>query len=156
LKDFFWFNTAGHSIEITELRGVKKAVEPWGTKVIDSAFRNTTVSAEAARDGYENVYAREITVNNDRIEYASPLDSVVITGYSELRFKVRSSNAEVPFSIGSGSVDIYNWNFGTEWLEIVLKQNADGTWNVLRGETQFASNVSLTNGNIQDVFAWLY
>jgi hypothetical protein len=80
----------------------------------------------------------------------------VITGYSELRFKVRSSNAEVPFSIGSSSVDIYNWNFGTEWLEIVLKQNADGTWNVLRGETQLASNVSLTNGNIQDVFAWLY
>jgi hypothetical protein len=156
LKDFFWFNTAGHSIEITELRGVKKAVEPWGTKVIDSAFRNTTVSAEAAPEGYENVYAREITVNNDRIEYASPLNSVVITGYSELRFKVKSSNADVPFSIGSGSVDIYNWNFGTEWLEIVLKQNADGTWNVLRGETQFASNVSLANGNIQDVFAWLY
>ena len=156
LQDFFWFNVHGYEIEVSELRGVEKAVEPWGVKVSDSAFGNTTVSSEKAPAGYQNVYEREVTVPGGRVDYSSPMGSVVITGYSELRFMVKSSKADVPFSMGSGSVDIYNWSFGTEWLEMKLVQNADGTWNVYRGETEFATNVSLANGNIQDVFAWLF
>jgi len=123
LKD--WYNDAGATFYVTELIGVPGAsVEPtYFGEVVDGSLLTsqyvTLDEAATAPDGFESVYAVKGVTNKDKMSTAN------LSEYSEIRFAVKSTKY---FLIKSWSV--YFKESFTDWANVVMKNNGDGTWTV--------------------------
>ena len=134
LKDMFeftmWQSEAG-TLYTTELRGVASVVTPepdpevpetptlFGAN-LGSAVKSGTEVEELAPEGYEKVYGEAF----NQVDTAYLFAEIDISGYSQLKFKAK------------GSVGTYLGNMagyiglGTDWREVILTNNNDGTFTV--------------------------
>ena len=139
-----WYTDAGDfTIYTTEIRGVEKEVtepsEPtiWGTIVDNSVLTSEFVTLDetaTAPDGFENVY---LTKGFTKINKST----VDISEYSEIRFAVKSTKY---FLINGWSV--YFKESYTDWANVVMVNNNDGTWTVtIYGDVFAVADSSVSN-----------
>lgn len=157
LKGIFanWCTDFGNfEIYVTEVLGVKgeaQPVGPWGsvvdTGVVLGATLDTTVEAP---NGFENVYAVGTISTTNK-------STVDISGYSEVRFAVKSTKY---FLINGWAV--YFKESYTDWAPVVMKNNGDGTWrvtiygDVFTGSTSTVENpyvVTYTGNTLNEILA---
>ena len=69
-----------------------------------------------------------------------------ITGYTQLKFKAKGS---VGTYLGSGSGYV---GLSTDWREVIVTNNNDGTWKVTL--TGYGDNFTISATNLKDVFVW--
>ena len=116
LATWFDFTSESATIYITEIRGIR-----WGSIVDSSVIQSEYVTLDEtviAPSGFENVYAVSgISTTNK--------STVDISGYSEVRFAVKSTKY---FLINGWTV--YFKESYTDWAPVVMKNNGDGTWEV--------------------------
>ena len=155
LKD--WYNDAGATFYVTELIGVPgETTEPtvWGSLVDNSVLTSNYVTLDetaSAPDGFESVYAVKGVFNTDK------KSTVDLSEYSEIRFAVKSTKY---FLIKGWSV--YFKESYTNWANVVMKNNGDGTWtvtiygDVFTGSTSTVENpytVTYTGNSIATILA---
>ena len=121
-----WFDFVGNaSVYITEIRGVaKEVVAPtvWGTLADSSLLTSEYVTldeTEAAPNGFESVYKVKGVLNTDK------KSTVDLSNYSEVRFAVKSTKYFLIKGWG-----VYFKESYTDWANVVMKNNGDGTWEV--------------------------
>ena len=123
LKD--WYNDADATFYVTELIGVPgESVQPtvWGSLVDSSLLTSQYVTldeAATAPDGFESVYAVKGVTNKDKMSTAD------LSEYSEIRFAVKSTKYFLIKGWG-----VYFKESFTDWANVVMKNNGDGTWTV--------------------------
>ena len=150
---FIDYNTA--SIFITEIRGIaKEATQPtiWGEVVDASVLTSQYVTLDetaTAPDGFETVYAVKGVFNTDK------KSTVDLSEYSEVRFAVKSTKYFLIKGWG-----VYFKESYTDWANVVMKNNGDGTWEVTiygdvytGGEVKNPYTVTYTGNSIATILA---
>ena len=150
LKDVFvwtmWQSAAG-TLYTTELRGEEIVVEEpekpvlWGAN-LGNALKNGANVDESAPDGYEKIYSAPFNKADTSYMFAD----MDITGYTQLKFKAKGS---VGTYLGSGSGYV---GLSTDWREVIVTNNNDGTWKVTL--TGYGDNFTISATNLKDVFVW--
>ena len=124
LATWFDFASDNATIYITELRGTEKEPEkPWGTMIDEcvvtvGATLDTSASAAAGFE-YAYVLGKNTQFNN------SIKSETDLSAYSEVRFAVKATKY---FLINGWAV--YFKESYTDWAEVVMVNNGDGTWTV--------------------------
>lgn len=123
LKD--WYNDAGATFYVTELIGVSgESSQPakFGEIVDDCLLTEQYVTLDETAtvpDGFESVYAVKGVTNKDKMSTAD------LSEYSEIRFAVKSTKYFLIKGWG-----VYFKESFTDWANVVMKNNGDGTWTV--------------------------
>ena len=140
-----WYN--GKNIYVTELRAdVVADSQPWGEKVADSAFANTTSKVTVLPSGYETVSEKSGFAKGD-------FANVDITRYSEIRFQVNASSW-VLLDGWSVYYDVKN-----QWIPWTLTNVGENEWRLridVKTNTAAYYEETLSGSTLQELFANYY
>ena len=145
---FYNWGTMNGEIYMTQVRGFQNVEEEpeepvlWGAN-LGNALKNGANVDESAPDGYEKIYSAPFNQADTSYMFAD----MDITGYTQLKFKAKGS---VGTYLGSMSGYI---GLSTDWREVIVTNNNDGTWKVTLG-APYGDSFSISATNLKDVFVW--
>ena len=145
---FYNWGTMNGEIYMTQVRGFQNVEEEpeepvlWGAN-LGNALKNGANVDESAPDGYEKIYSAPFNQADTSYMFAD----MDITGYTQLKFKAKGS---VGTYLGSGSGYV---GLSTDWREVIVTNNNDGTWKVTLG-APYGDSFSISATNLKDVFVW--
>ena len=106
----------------TEVYGVEKVIELYGTEIVEQAIAGSTVTTEVSvPEGFEDAYSYASIPAN------TTFADVDISGYSEVKFNMWLEKGYI--CIVSWGAYAENAGWGKQWVPIILTNN-DSSWTI--------------------------